>query len=194
MTKAELRTKYKALRESLTVGEVKIFSEKIASRSLELPVWDKGYYHLFLPIEKQHEIDTSFLLTILWQKGKQVVVPKIKDSSSPALTHILLGENSILKKNRLGIPEPVGGMPVAVSNIEVVFVPLLAFDKVGNRVGYGKGFYDSFLQECGVKTIFVGLSFFEAENSIEDISPHDVPLRHCVTPQRVYNFSDAYFI
>lgn len=193
MTKAELRKKYKALRETLTAEQVKTLSEKIAFRSLNLPIWGKVYYHLFLPIEKQHEIETSFLLTIIAQKGKKAVVPKIKDSS-PALAHILLNEHSILKKNRLGIPEPVGGTPVPVSKIEVVFVPLLAFDNVGNRVGYGKGFYDSFLQECGAKTIFVGLSFFEAENSIEDISPHDVPLRYCVTPQRVYDFSTMHSI
>ena len=51
----------------------------------------------------------------------------------------------------------------------MVFVPLLAFDKAGNRVGYGKGFYDLFLSECRQDVIKVGLSFFEAEEEIPGI-------------------------
>jgi 5-formyltetrahydrofolate cyclo-ligase len=55
----------------------------------------------------------------------------------------------------------------------VVFVPLLAFDKKGNRVGYGKGFYDAFLSKCKPETIKIGLSFFEAEETIDDVFEND---------------------
>jgi 5-formyltetrahydrofolate cyclo-ligase len=72
--------------------------------------------------------------------------------------------------------------------INVVFMPLLAFDKKGNRVGYGKGFYDNFLKQCHKDTIKVGLSFFEAENQIEDLHDNDIPLNFCVTPTQVYAF------
>ena len=70
----------------------------------------------------------------------------------------------------------------------MVFVPLLAFDTQGNRVGYGKGFYDTFLTNCKPETIIIGLSFFEAEAAIEDIFESDVPLNYCVTPEKVYKF------
>ncbi|MFZ0597958.1 MAG: 5-formyltetrahydrofolate cyclo-ligase, partial [Flavobacterium sp.] len=72
--------------------------------------------------------------------------------------------------------------------IEVVFVPLLAFDNVGNRVGYGKGFYDKFLAQCKPRTIKIGLSFFEAENQIDDVFESDVKLDYCVTPEKIFRF------
>jgi 5-formyltetrahydrofolate cyclo-ligase len=72
--------------------------------------------------------------------------------------------------------------------MDVVFVPLLAFDENGQRVGYGKGFYDRFLNECKEDVITVGLSFFEAENELIEANATDVPLRYCVTPERVYEF------
>jgi 5-formyltetrahydrofolate cyclo-ligase len=70
----------------------------------------------------------------------------------------------------------------------VVFVPLLAFDSFGNRVGYGKGFYDKFLSECHAETIKIGLSFFEPEELIADVFDNDVKLDYCVTSEHVYTF------
>ena len=67
-------------------------------------------------------------------------------------------------------------------------IPLLAFDKQGNRVGYGKGFYDRFLANCNPETIKIGLSFFEAETKITDVFERDVKLDYCVTPTKIYNF------
>ena len=76
-----------------------------------------------------------------------------------------------------------------VSMIDVVFVPLLAFDTNGNRVGYGKGFYDKFLSQCQPETIKIGLSFFEAEEEIADVYQDDIRLDYCVTPNKIYDFS-----
>jgi len=58
----------------------------------------------------------------------------------------------------------------------------------GNRVGYGKGFYDEFLKDCSNDTIKIGLSFFEAEATIDGIESHDISLDYCITPQKVYTF------
>ena len=69
-----------------------------------------------------------------------------------------------------------------------MFIPLLAFDKQGNRIGYGKGFYDRFLANCKPETIKIGLSFFEAEEEITDIFESDKKLNYCVTTKQVYSF------
>ena len=69
-----------------------------------------------------------------------------------------------------------------------MFIPLLAFDVCGNRVGYGKGFYDDFLKNCSKDTVKIGLSFFEAETVIHDVELHDVRLDYCVTPNKSYTF------
>ena len=65
---------------------------------------------------------------------------------------------------------------------------LMHFLLTDNRVGYGKGFYDIFLKECNPNVVKIGLSLFEAEEIIDDISPNDVPLDYCVTPNKVYTF------
>ena len=64
----------------------------------------------------------------------------------------------------------------------------MAFDGKGNRIGYGKGFYDEFLKNCSKDTLKIGLSFFEAEAAIDGIEPHDIPLDYCVTPEKIYTF------
>jgi 5-formyltetrahydrofolate cyclo-ligase len=154
---------------------------------LALPVWEKTYFHIFLPITEQKEVNTEFILHLLSGKDKEIVVSKC-DLGTCNLTHFLLTDNTKIKKNQYNIPEPLNGLEVTTSKIDVVFVPLLAFDKSGHRVGYGKGFYDKFLAECKPETIKIGLSFFEAEEIIEDVFKNDVKLDYCVTPNEVYRF------
>ena len=72
--------------------------------------------------------------------------------------------------------------------MDVVFVPLLAFDEKGHRVGYGKGFYDRFLSQCKPEIIKIGLSFFEAEKEISYSGKNDIMLDHCITPNEIYSF------
>ena len=84
---------------------------------------------------------------------------------------------------------PVDGISVPVEKIDVVFIPLLAFDQKGHRVGYGKGFYDTFLARCRPRTLKVGLSLFEPElGNIEDVHEKDIALDYGVTPNKVYTF------
>lgn len=104
------------------------------------------------------------------------------------MSHFLLTDNTVLKKSLYGIPEPIDGIEIAPNKIDVVFIPLLAFDNMGNRVGYGKGFYDQFLSECNPDVIKIGLSFFEPEPFIEDVNENDIPLNYCVTPNKVFYF------
>ena len=104
------------------------------------------------------------------------------------MQHFLLTDNTVIKKNNYNIPEPVDGIEILDDKVEVVFIPLLAFDALGNRVGYGKGFYDRFLAKCKPETIKIGLSFFEASAKITDVYESDVRLDYCVTPERVYEF------
>ena len=187
MNKTELRTQYKALRQNLSKVEIEEMSLAIANEVLALDIWDKTYFHVFLPIEEQKEVNTEFLLHLLSGKDKEIVISK-SDFTTRKMTHFLLTDNTKIKKNEYNIPEPVDGIEVPSSKIQVVFVPLLAFDTKGNRVGYGKGFYDQFLAECQPETIKIGLSFFEAENTITDVFEKDVQLDFCITPEKCYRF------
>ncbi len=187
MLKKELRVKYKALRKQLSESDLEEMSLAIANKVLAIPIWEKNYFHIFLPITEHKEVNTEFILHLLSGKDKEIVVSK-SDFETRTMTHFLLTDNTKIKKNEYNIPEPFDGLEVPTNKIDVVFVPLLAFDKTGHRTGYGKGFYDKFLTECKPETIKIGLSFFEAEDKIEDVFESDVKLDYCVTPNGVYQF------
>ncbi len=189
MDKSQIRKRYKKLRKELSETEVMDKSLLIANRCLELPIWEKQIFHLFLSLEDQNEVDTALILTLLQGKDKEVVVPKIIDPEQ--LQHILLTDQTPFQKNSLGIPEPVSGIQIEPSKIDVVFVPLLAFDNKGNRIGYGKGYYDRFLARCKPECIKIGLSFYEVEQDSFPMEATDIPLDYCVTPEQLFRFSNV---
>lgn len=187
MFKKEIRIKYKELRNSLSENQIEELSLAIANGVLSLPIWEKIYFHVFLPIIEQKEVNTEYLLHLLSGKDKEICISK-SDFETRKMTHFLLTDNTKIKKNEYNISEPVDGIEVPSNKMEVVFVPLLAYDKNGNRVGYGKGFYDKFLGECNPNTIKIGLSFFNPEELISDINATDIQLNYCVTPKRTIKF------
>lgn len=187
MDKSELRRSYFNRRQELTTAQIEDNSIAIANRVLELPIWEATYFHIFLSIQEKKEVNTEFLLHILQGRDKSIVVPKAFFKTGE-LNHILLQEHTKITLSQYGIPEPVEGIEVPVIKLEVIFIPLLAFDNDGNRLGYGKGFYDRFLSQCHPNTIKIGLSFFEPE----PIIPHndkDIPLDYCITPKNTHSFS-----
>ena len=187
MLKHDLRKKYKKLRAKVSPEQASDFSLVIANSLLQIPIWDFFYYHIFLSIAEKSEVDTLPLITLLQGKDKNVVVPKVTGNNS--MENYLLTDNTALKKSTWGVPEPVDGIEIPENKIDVVFVPLLAFDTNGNRIGYGKGYYDTFLQKCRKETLKIGLSFFEAESEpIADVHDNDVRLDYCVTPKKIYAF------
>lgn len=185
MTKKEARQKYKELRQQLSNEEIENKSLAIANQLLKMDIWNKTYYHLFLPIEEQKEVNTEYILQILAGKDKEVVVSK-SDFKTTSMAHFLLTDNTTIKKNEYNIPEPINGLSVPTQMIDVVFVPLLAYDEKKNRVGYGKGFYDRFFYECRNDIVKIGLSFFDPEKNIDDINNNDIKLDFIVTYKKIY--------
>lgn len=187
MNKQHLRTHYKSLRNELSQDDIETKSLEIANQLLKLDIWNASFYQVFLSITEQKEVQTDYLLNILSGKDKHIIVSK-SDFTTLQMTHYLLTDNTRIQKNKHNIPEPVDSIEIDVKKIEVVFVPLLAFDKKGHRVGYGKGFYDKFLYKCNPETIKIGLSLFEAEEQIDDVFKSDIALDYCVTPNQIYRF------
>lgn len=186
MTKAEIRAEYKKKRKQLTESEVEDKSIAIANKALELNIWHYDYFHIFLTIKKQKEVNTELLMHVLQGKDKQIIVSK-SNFSDYTLKHFLLTDSTPLKINKYGIPEPYEGIEVFIDRIDVVFVPLLAYDYHGNRIGYGKGFYDRFLKNSKKDLIKIGLSFFEPKELI-DTDENDVPLDYVITPEKIFKF------
>lgn len=187
MDKKTLRDLYKRKRSALTTVEVRELSRQLVLQAGKLPVWGLSNFHVFLSIERQNEPQTQPLIDFLFGENKNVIVSK-PDHQTGTLTHFRFGKDTKLIEGKYGIPEPAGGLQVDEKEIDVVFIPLLAFDEAGNRVGYGKGFYDRFLHKCRPGAIKIGWSFFEAEKQIGDVLPTDIRLDFCVTPGHIYKF------
>jgi 5-formyltetrahydrofolate cyclo-ligase len=180
MNKKELRKEYINLRKALPDLEIEERSLLISNYTLQLDIWKYSNYHIFLPITKQKEINTEYLLHVLQGKDKNIIVSK-SDFEDFTMKHYLLTDQTKLIVNSYGIPEPdEKGIQINEEVIDVVFVPLLVADKYGNRLGYGKGFYDRFLKKCRVNTLKIGLSFFEPLESRIDADVHDVGLDYIV--------------
>jgi len=188
LKKSDLRIKYKQFRASLSKDKLEYLSLDIANQCLNLHIWKASFYHIYLPITNQNEVNTEYLLNILAGKDKNIIVSK-SDFKTLRLQHFLLTDATVFKTNKFGIPEPLNGIEINPAQIEVVFVPLLAYDLKGHRVGYGKGFYDRFLSQCQPQTIKVGLSFFQPELEIIPFDETDIKLDYCVTPQNILVFN-----
>ena len=115
-----------------------------------------------------------------------MVVPK-SNVVTFEMKHYLLTDTTAIKPNIWNILKPINGTTIEAFKIQLVFVPLLAFDKNGQRVGYGKGFYDRFLKGCP-KALKIGLSFFGPIKEITDIQSSDITLDFCITPNQIYQF------
>lgn len=188
MTKAELRLQALKTRKQITDNELNDKSTAIALAVISyLKKRTFTVAHIFLPIRKQKEVDTFLLIDHIRRElpNLQLVV-SISDFDTCTMKNYWLRADTTLAENKWGIPEPIQAEPIDNKDIEIVFVPLLAFDEQGYRVGYGKGFYDRFLALCRSDVRKIGLSLYPPVPKITDISSHDISLDACITPSQIY--------
>ena len=185
--KTFLRSHYKKKRLSLTKQEVDDLSQRVCKQLDKLNIWKLKHYHIFISILKYNELDTSSIINKLKSEQKIIIVPKISNNE---LVHIAINDETEFGLNEFGIKEPNDGNHFIIENLDIIFIPLLAFDIEGHRVGYGKGYYDRFLKLTNNSTLKIGLSFFDPINKILDIDDNDVKLDYCVTPKQVHKFNN----
>ncbi len=181
-----LRKYFKKQRSLLDINQVKELNTRIFKNLLELNIWEKSCYHLYLSNEINNEAETGEIINLLFKKHKRVFVPKIQGSN---LMNIEIDNNTNYSLNYLGIKEPLSSNQKDTNLLEVIFVPLLVFDKLGHRVGYGGGYYDKFLGNIKDDILKIGLSLFEPIDKIQDIEKHDISLDYTITPKRIYDFT-----
>lgn len=143
--------------------------------------------HCFLPILTKGEINTMPIIDYCWTKDIEVVVP-VSNFRDNTLKNAVFRSNTETKQTQYNMTEPVNPIWKKNEDIDLVITPLLAFDRKGYRVGYGKGFYDRFFATLTNSTRKVGISLFEPCLDLEDISDTDIPLTDCVTPDRTISF------
>jgi len=188
MNKAEIRKQETLRRKELSQEQVTALSEKLLKQFASLDFSKVNTLHLFLPIAEKNEPDTFLFIEWLKKHHPQIkiIVPRA-DFKTSLMTHHHYKDIESLLKSSFNILEPIAEQEYRGA-IDMVIVPLLAFDDQGYRVGYGKGFYDRFLE--GRNILKVGLSFFKSVGTIADPHVNDVRLDVCITPDQVIYFKD----
>ena len=189
MLKREIRTIYRKKRAELSSTDKMKWDDLmlINFQTLRLPFLD--YVLSFYPIEQNNEVNTLLITDYLHFKNPELNLCYAKtDLVHRTMKAIHCKADSIFEANEYNIPEPVSNDVVDAALLDLVLVPLLAFDQNGQRVGYGKGFYDHYLKTCRTNCYKVGLCYFDAIDSIDDATDFDVPLDFCITPERTYVF------
>jgi len=190
MTKKELRYIFKEKRKALSVHDIEKFNDLILINFQKLKLPFINCVHTYVASLKLGEPDTAPIVRYLQFINPlvKIVIPKI-DIHSGNINHYHFDEAVELITNSYGIDEPKEGNLIKEDEIDLVLIPLLAFDKKGFRVGFGKGYYDKFLARCKPNVIKAGLSFFDPVDEINDISGFDIPLNFCITPKEIFSFS-----
>lgn len=186
MNKIEIRKRAQLERKSLSEANLTDLNAKLLTQFTLLDFSQVKIVHIFLPIKQKNEPDTFLIIDWLSTHHPQIkiLVPKADFETMAMSSHVYQGLED-LKTNAYDIPEPQQAI-ADTDAIDLVIVPLLAFDERGYRVGYGKGFYDRFLAGSLAKK--VGLSFFAAIDVIDDIHENDMRLDKCITPDKTYVF------
>ena len=189
-----LRTSIRRLRRGLPPAERARAAHsvaRIADQELRLHRDSR----LALYASTPEELDTSELIALAQKRGCRVYLPRIHGHRLARAMHFAAsGERQ--RFNRFGIPEPHGAPWMSARALDIVFVPLVAFDRRGIRLGMGGGYYDRALAFRRTRTIWhapllVGLGY--ALQEVERIAPaaHDVPLDLVITERGVIHCSRA---
>lgn len=184
MSKLALRKYYKNKRAELESADREKASQDIAKQLNTHWKFKDELISVFLPIKKLFEINTQFIIDDLSKKN--TFCSPVADFSTHQMQHIELSESTVIKENDWGIPEPINGHSFQAREITIVLLPLLISDVKGHRLGYGKGFYDRFLNLCNPGTLFIGVNYFEPIEEIPEVSQYDIPIDFLITPRQIF--------
>jgi 5-formyltetrahydrofolate cyclo-ligase len=188
-SKEQIRKHFREKRAQLSPGEQAALNAGLVQQLQQAVQEPLSCILSFCSLPAWGEPDAISLTLVLQEKfpAAMVAYPKIYDLKGH-MEAIVPAPGTGMIPGNWNIPEPAAGAILDPEKIDLVLVPLLAFDLQGQRVGYGKGYYDRFLQRCRPDTIKLGISFFDPVNRIEDTGHFDVPLSRCITPGRLYEF------
>jgi 5-formyltetrahydrofolate cyclo-ligase len=193
MKKSEIREKALAERKSWTQEKFNLKNSELLNqiKAFMQPLPRNLMLMSFQSMEHTREVMTSPMHSLLINElyFHQLIFPKVEKNTSQ-LIPFLTDKKSKFEKSEWGILEPMEETAVRLNpkDVDIIFIPLLALDTNGHRVGYGKGFYDRFLASTKPDVIKIGLSLEEPIEPIEDINPFDIGLDFAITPKSVYRF------
>lgn len=183
MNKAELRERVKGLRRALTAEEIETRSAEITDALFSLKVM-KNADTVMVYLSAFKEVNTGGVIERLAAEDRKIVVP-ISNTDNFTITPSYIDGMGGLKKGAYGILEPIEVHKAELADIDVILVPGIVFDERCSRCGFGKGYYDRLLADCGA--VKIGLCYdFQVVEKIET-DANDIPMDMVVTERRIIN-------
>lgn len=193
MTKVDIRNEMITLRNKIPEINRNIYNKKIYSNVLDY--FDvESYNKVMLYRSYQSEASVNQLFDYYLDKGQEVILPKCLDRNGKMVACFISNKRQ-LRKGLYGIEEPVLALcdSCNVDELDAVFVPGVAFSKNGARIGYGKGYYDFFLQQRNPNTILIGVAYDLQISPKCDIvvESHDIKMNYIVTENQIYRCEEG---
>ena len=174
----QLRQQIRKTRANLTALQQQQAEDSITQQALAL-IEERNAQHIALYISFDGEISTEKLIKILWMQGKQVYLPVLHPFNPNHLLFLRYLPETPMLKNKFGILEPKLNVQnvLPLKELDILFTPLVAFDKQGNRLGMGGGFYDRTLQNWQ-NSSFIPVGLAHQCQQVEQLPTEawDVPL------------------
>ena len=174
----QLRQQIRKTRANLTALQQQQAEDSITQQALAL-IEERNAQHIALYISFDGEISTEKLIKILWTQGKQVYLPVLHPFKPNHLLFLRYLPDTPMCQNKFGIWEPKLNVQnvLPLDELDILFTPLVAFDKQGNRLGMGGGFYDRTLQHWQ-KSSFIPVGLAHQCQQVEQLPTEvwDVPL------------------
>lgn len=184
MEKEHLRLKLKKCLGELSAEKKAEKSKKACQALIATPQFqDASVVMMYLSMPQ--EIDTSDAILHAWQLSKIVVVPKILWNDGHMLPVRINSLEAEFTIGVSGLRNPVKGEPMPFEEIDLVVAPGLGFDKNGNRLGRGGGYYDKFFAHHRLKAQKCGFAFTEQMVADIPVNEHDVSVDFLVTDAEV---------
>ncbi len=183
-SRREIRKEALAIRRKMDSSELQRIGSIIDQNVLKSDWYRNARsVHCFYGVTVKGEIPTVRIMGNALSTGKRLVMPRVTDNDG-GMEHIRVTGLELMQPGLWGIPEPVGAERVPLAEIDLILVPGLAADLRGNRIGYGKGYYDRFLGKAphAVKAILIPDRFVHDRLPVK---PHDVPVDYIVTEERI---------
>ncbi len=186
--KARLRAEAISLRKEIWLKNGATAAKTIAAKGVPLvqsfgAVDTVGGYRAL-----RWELDPLPFLTVLHAEGFCIALPRTGEGAT--LSFRKWEPGTPLERGKFGVQEPAESEPAIQPAL--VFVPLVAFDRKGNRLGYGAGYYDACLRDMRARQRVdaIGVAFDEQEFPEIPRAPQDEPLDMILTPSRVIACGD----
>lgn len=190
MDKTQLRQELKCRLAQIDADARDAKSRKICSFILDSEPFQKASV-IMLFLSLPHEVDTTAMILSAWQQGKTVVVPKMSWEQRHMIPVEIKSLETGFKQDRMGLRNPVSGVPVPFEEIDLVITPGLGFDRKGNRLGRGGSYYDRFFASHGVNAAKWAVCFSEQVYPQIPHTERDVPMDAVVTEKGVIQCSPA---